>query len=137
MRRYRIVASVEPPLFYFKTESSCFGIQKYSGSNPEGTYSPIKPKTEGQGAFKKKMIYRLHWVSTSRTTPIGVQVSIRQPFCRRHTARYCLPQEMFHLGRGLQLPYMALKARNTQFYGPFMCEALLGCSEKIVTGVKP
>ena len=61
------------------------------------------------------MINRLHWAITSRTTPIGAQVSISEPICRRHTARDSLPQEMLHLTQGLYLPHMALKAHDTRF----------------------
>ena len=87
----------------------------YSGSNPEGTDSPIKPRPARLGAFKNKMINRLHWASTSRTTLIVAHVSISEPLCRRHTVRDSLSQEMLHLTRVFYLPHMALKARDTRF----------------------
>ena len=79
----------------------------YSGSNPEGTDSPIKLKPAGLGALKNNMINRIHWVSTSSITHIGAHVSIYELLCRRHTARDSLPQEMFHLTRGIYLPHNA------------------------------
>ena len=54
MGRYRVVVSEEPPLFSSKTGSSCFDIYMYSGSNPEGVDSPIKPKPEELRGIQKE-----------------------------------------------------------------------------------
>ena len=42
------------PLFSSNTGSSCFGIWMYSGSNPEGTDSPMNPKPEEMGGIQKE-----------------------------------------------------------------------------------
>ena len=83
-----------------------------SGSNPEETDSPIKPTPGGWGggggAFKKKMVNGFLRVTTSRTAPISVQVSIGESLGCRNTSCQRLPHKMSHLPRGRDTPHMAL-----------------------------
>ena len=83
--------------FSSKPEIHVLVYGMYSGSNPEGMDSLIRPKPAGLGGFKKKMINWLHWTSTSRTTPIGAHVSISEPLSRRHTAEIACHKKCFIL----------------------------------------